>query len=146
MRFLITLLVVTSGVALPIQAAVNSRLRESVGSPILSALVSFLVGMCALLLLWTCGFTGRGHAPGPTPWWYWVGGFCGALVVTAAVIAVPRIGTTSLVVFTIVGQLVASVILDHFGWLGVPRFPANPMRILGVCLVVVGAVLTMRRG
>jgi transporter family-2 protein len=147
MRSFIIALITASGIALPVQAAINARLREAIGSPILGALISFLVGMAALLVLWAAGVTGRGHAPASaTPWWYWVGGFCGALVVFSAILGVPRIGATGVVVFTIVGQLAASVVLDHFGWLGVPKFPANPTRIAGVLLVLVGAVLTMRKG
>ena len=135
-----------SGVALPIQSAVNSRLRASVDSPILGALISFLVGGAALLTLWAVGFAGRGHAPvAATPWWYWIGGLCGALVVTAAILGVPRMGAGGVVIFTMLGQLTASIVLDHFGWLGVPRFPASPIRLTGVALVFLGAVLAMRK-
>jgi len=145
MRLFTILLVFISGVALPIQSAVNSRLRASIDSPILGALISFLVGLIALALLWAVGFTGRGHAPGATPWWYWVGGLCGALVVTSAIIGIPRIGAGGVVIFTMLGQLTASIVLDHFGWLGVPRFPASPIRLAGVALVFLGAVLAMRK-
>jgi len=145
MRLFTILLVFISGVALPVQSAVNSRLRASIDSPILGALISFLVGLVALIVLWCVGFTGRGHAPGPTPWWYWIGGLCGALVVTSAIIGVPRIGSGGVVIFTMLGQLTASIVLDHFGWLGVPKFPASPIRLTGVALVFLGAVLAMRK-
>jgi len=145
MRLFTILLVFISGVALPVQSAVNSRLRASIDSPILGALISFLVGLVALIVLWCVGFTGRGHAPGPTPWWYWIGGLCGALVVTSAIIGVPRIGSGGVVIFTMLGQLTASIVLDHFGWLGVPKFPASPIRLTGVALVFLGTVLAMRK-
>lgn len=146
MRVFTIILVIVAGLALPMQSAINARLRASVDSPILGALISFSVGTAALLILWALGFMGRGHAPGPTPWWYWIGGLCGALLVTAAILGVPRIGAGGVVVFTILGQLTASVILDHFGWFGVPRFPATPIRLVGVALVFAGALLAMKKG
>ena len=42
------------------------------------------------------------------------------------------------------GQLVMAVILDHFGWLGYAQHPINPMRLLGVGLLVGGVLLVKR--
>jgi transporter family-2 protein len=144
---LIILLVLAAGMAVPLQSAINNRLREAVDSPILSALVSFGIGVLALALLWAAGFAGRGRPSAllHVPAWNWTGGLCGALVVTAAIVALPRIGTGGFIVFTILGQLAASVLFDHFGWLGVPRSPATLPRIAGVVLVMVGALLVVRK-
>jgi len=46
-----------------------------------------------------------------------------------------------MVALIVAGQMTASVVLDHFGWLGYQLHPLSGMRILGVCLLVGGVVL-----
>ncbi|MEO7716523.1 MAG: DMT family transporter [Capsulimonas sp.] len=147
MRNWIFALVALAGAAIPFQSAVNTRLKFAVESPLMSALISFLTGAVTLLILVLCGVTGRPRLAGLTeaPWWAYLGGLCGALVVSAAVIALPRIGAGSVVVISIFGQLLCAMLLDHFGLLGIPRFPLTPTRFLGVALVFIGVILTQRR-
>ncbi len=75
------------------------------------------------------------------PWWVWIGGFFGAFFVTAATILVPRIGATMLLSASIAGQMIVSLILDHYGLLGLPQRPVSLWRTLGVVLVVLGVVV-----
>jgi transporter family-2 protein len=44
----------------------------------------------------------------------------------------------------IFGQLIASMVIDHFGWFNVPVVPINTSRIIGAVLLLFGAIL-MRR-
>ena len=76
MSSLIVLLVVLARVGQPVPAAMNARLREPVGSPALTALLSFAVGGLALTTLTSTGALGRGPLsdPGRAPWWAWLGG------------------------------------------------------------------------
>ena len=76
MRFLLILLVVASALGQPIQIAANSRLREAVQSPALSALVAFIVGGMLLAILVMSGLFERGDLRGlaKAPWWAWTGG------------------------------------------------------------------------
>lgn len=147
MSYLWVGLMIIGGMGLATQAAVNARLREAVGSPALSALISFLVGSTALALLTLSGVLGRGKlsALGPVPPWAWLGGLFGATYVCAAVVTVPRIGTALVIAGGVFGQLVAALALDSFGWLGVPRIPINPWRIVGAALLLAGVVLIQRK-
>lgn len=139
----LVLLLVLAGFGLTLQAAVNTRLREAVGSPALSALISFLVGAVPLALAAATGLLGRGRLTGlgGSPWWMWIGGLFGAFYVTLAVIGVQRVGAAVVVACAVGGQLAAALVLDSFGWLGVPRAPLNPWRVLGVVLVFAGVLL-----
>ena len=51
------------------------------------------------------------------PWWAWLGGAVGAGDVASTVAAAPRLGALNLFAAVIFGQLVCSVLLDHFGML-----------------------------
>ena len=148
MSLALMILVVVAGAGLAVQAAVNSRLRVGIGNPILSALVSFAVGAVALGLVLLSGVFGRTRLAGSeaAPWWAWTGGLAGAFYVALAVIAVPRIGTALLIAGAVLGQMVGALVLDSFGWLGVPKVPLNVWRVLGAALVLVGVALMQRKG
>ena len=121
----------------------NTRLRDATGSPVVSALISFVVGGVALWALALLGVLGRGRVPAlhSLPMWAWLGGLMGAFYVTLVVIAVPRIGTALVVGASVLGQLGAALVLDNFGWLGVPRLPLSPTRVLGAVLLLAGVLL-----
>ncbi len=144
---MIVLLLILGGVGLTLQAAVNARLREAVSAPVLSALISFLVGSVALGALAALGVFGRGRLPelSSNPWWIWIGGLFGAFYVTLAVIGVPRVGTAVVISCAVFGQMAAALVLDSFGWLGVPRAPLNVWRILGAVLLMAGVLLIQQK-
>lgn len=148
MRFVMVSLVLAGGVGLAVQVAVNSRLRFSVQDPILSALISFFVGGMALLLIYATGVIGRGRLGdlGAIPWWAWIGGLFGAFYVTVSIVALPRIGAALVIGCAVVGQLVGGLVLDNFGWLGVPKAPINSWRVAGAILLIIGFLLMQRKG
>ena len=87
------------------------------------------------------GVLGRGKVAdlAPTPWWVWAGGgLLGAVAVTAALIEIPKVSAGVVIAATVFGELVAAVVIDHFGWLGVPQVRLNPWRIAGAVLAVRG--------
>lgn len=128
---------------LPVQVGVNAELARHINSPVLAALVSFLVGgMC--LIMSAAVF----KAPLPTwsqvvslPNWLWGGGLIGALVVLGSILAGPKIGALALVSLLLAGQLIASILIDHFGWLGFSIQKMDVQRLLGVLLLVGGFLL-----
>ena len=89
---------------------------------------------------------GRGKISGlaTVPWWAWTGGLYGALLVTMIIVGLPRIGALGVIVCTIFGQVLCSIVIDHFGWFGVPRIPVTIWRMGGTILVLVGVLLTRR--
>lgn len=138
--------VVIAGGATALQAPTNARLALAVGSPVNAALISFTVGtvvlLIAALVLQTRPDLGAARA---LPWYAWMGGVYGAMFVVAAAFGVPRLGVATTIVLMVAGQLLVSLVLDHFGAFGVPRQPLNWSRVAGVALVVAG-VLLVRRG
>lgn len=76
---------------------------------------------------------------GRARWWAWIGGFCAAVYLTASLVLVPRLGTSVTIVLTVAGQQLASALIDHFGWLGMPKRPVSVARGAGVVLLAAGA-------
>jgi len=135
------------GIVLPVQSGVNAQLRIGIGNPYLAALISFVVGTVALLGV---NIAMRVPVPSPEavgrlPWWYWIGGLLGATYIYATVILAPRLGAATLVAAIVAGQMVASVILDHYGWVGYAQQPVTVGRFVGVLLVIGGVLLIQKR-
>src|SRR5688500_4890470 len=128
------LLSLLAGVAVAIQTGVNSQLRTDTGNPIFTALISFSVGPVALLILYFTFF----HRSPAFPqaygfeWWKFTGGLLGVLYVTGVVIAAPRIGAANSLGFIVAGQFIAAIIIDHYGWMGLPLKSISWSRISGI--------------
>ena len=135
-----------AGMAAPTQFAINTQLRQVVGGPVLAAALSFFVGT---VVLFATTLVLRRSVPelGPimdAPWWMWLGGLLGAFFVSASIILTPLLGTATTVGLFLAGQVVASIAIDHFGWLGVPVQPASIPRLLGALLIIVGVAIVQR--
>lgn len=140
------LLAILAGAALPVQFAVNSELRGAVGGPVTAAAISFLVGTLALV---AAVLLSRQEAPAlsgvsQAPWWAWTGGLLGAFLVAASIVLTPRLGAATTVTFIVAGQILASIILDHFGLLNLPVHPVTLQRLGGAALVVAGVIVVLR--
>lgn len=137
------LIALIAGTLMPTQGAVNNKLATYVHSPVLSAFISFLVGTVALLayILATGiplnNLTGIKNAP----WITWTGGLYGAFFVTAVVMLVPRLGVALTFSIIIAGQMLATLPIDHYGFLGTAVREISFPRILGVLFVIAGVVL-----
>ncbi len=128
------------------QAPINSRLGRTVGS-LQAATFSFLVGTVVLLVIaaFVRGGLGSLGQVRTLPWWALVGGLLGAVYVTVALIAVRTLGASGLTAVVITGQLAISVAIDRFGLLGIAKEHIDASRIAGLVLLVVGAVLVVRK-
>lgn len=135
------------GIVLPVQSGVNAQLRGAIGSPLLAAFISFAVGTVALLALNLAFRTAlpTGVTLRALPWWNWIGGLLGAIYVFSAILLAPRLGAATLIAAIVCGQMVTSLILDHFGWVGYAQQSVTPARLLGALCIIAGVVLIQRR-
>lgn len=128
------------GVQFAAQAPVNGALGRTTG-PLAAALISFLVGNVALLLIAAfSGQLGGFSSLGEAPLWQFAGGVIGATYVALAAMTIARIGAGVIAAVTVTGQLACSVLVDHFGWFGIEVHDVTGLRILGLVLLLVGAM------
>lgn len=142
-NYFFIILAVVAGMMMPTQAAINNKLANSVESPILSAFISFVVGTLALFIYILATGVPLGNLINAkdAPLIAWIGGILGAFFVASAVILVPRIGVALTFSLIIAGQMLITLIIDHFGFLGVPEKPINVMRVVGATLITIGVIL-----
>lgn len=132
------------GILLPLQALINASLGKQTSGPLFASLCSFLVGSAVLLAWWLATRPAfEASALARVPWWAWTGGMIGAVFVAASTLLIPRMGAAALICLVVLGQVLASLLLDHFGVLH-ERRPIDAMRLVGALLVGGGALLVVK--
>ncbi|CAG9296431.1 DMT family transporter [Celerinatantimonas diazotrophica] len=146
MKLFYFIMALTSGFGLAIQAAVNSRLSSGVhNQPLMAAFISFAVGtLClGLIAIFQVHWSGVGSALTQQPWWRWIGGFLGASAVFTTIFLAPRIGITNTMFLFILGQLIAGMLVDSFGWIQMPVRAVYWYKYAGLGIMFVGLVFFM---
>lgn len=132
------------GLLLPITIKMNEVLGRHVGSIHASASVhatgAIFLLLCALPFLGRDWVAGVGRAP----WWSFLGGVVGSMLVVLANRAVGAIGVAGFTAMSVAIQLIVSALMDHYGLLGSELRALSGGRILGLLLLFAGAVLVVR--
>ncbi|GJE42599.1 DMT family transporter [Methylobacterium soli] len=141
-----SLLAALAGISIVVQQALNASLRGALSSAVWSGFVSYLVG---LLCMGVLAVASRDPVPSAIvaariPWWGWSGGLFGAIFVGLAILLVPQLGAARFIALLVAGQMLASVVIDHFGLLGLAQRALDLPRLLGVILLTGGVVLIRR--
>jgi bacterial/archaeal transporter family-2 protein len=132
-----------AGAALPLQGAVNAQLRADLDAPVAAGAWSFVVAAAAMaaVLALSRPSGARVDRLGGVPWWGWLGGLCGATYVTSVFLLIPEIGVAPTIGLTVAGQQLASVVVDRYGLLRLPRRPISRRRAAGVAALLAGVAL-----
>lgn len=140
------LVALAAGAMMPTQAVTNNKMAVVIGSPILSAFISFFVGTVALFvyILISGVPISNLYSAREAPAIAWIGGLLGAFFVTAAVTLVPRLGVAMTFSVIVAGQMLVTLFIDHFGLLGVPVKEISIARIAGILLISGGVILIRR--
>lgn len=128
-------LTLLAGAFLPIQAGLNARLGKAVANPVYAALFSFIVGALGLVLyvvLTRQSVSWAGVRAAPLS--LWLGGLLGAFYVTVIVLAFPRLGPGLTFGLIVAGQMVISLLLEHFNVLVANPFPDQLYESIGHCV------------
>ena len=139
----LSLLAAFAGAVVPFQSAINSNLARGLGHPLWATLASLLVSVLVLLPvilalrlpLPSLGFISK------APLWMWAGGAFGVCFVALAVMLLPKLGASGFVALALAGQVIASMLLDHFGLFGLVEKQLTVSRVLGALLLIGGVGL-----
>lgn len=132
-----------AGGCIALQAAANGSLRTNIDSPLWAAFYSICgtIVTAVVFMLLTRPTSPPLAAVRATPWWNWIGGPLGAMIVLSGAALISKIGSAAFIAAFVGGQLVFSLLLDHFGWMDLPQQSLTPGRMLGAALVFAGVVL-----
>ena len=135
--------ILVAGALMAIGVVWNAQLRGALENPWLAATVSFVPVVFVFALVFLL-------RPAPLPtredvagvrWWMPLAGITGAVAVFAGLLFVDKVGAGAFNGLLITANLLTSVALDHFGWVGMKQVKAGPQRLGGAALMVLGIVL-----
>ncbi|MGG0824639.1 DMT family transporter [Paenibacillus turicensis] len=137
------------GIGLAMQTAINSQLRKFVISPFLASLISFAIGCIFLTAATLLNGSSLGvplHVFTDEPLWIWIGGLLGVVALTTNILLFPKLGSVQTSVMPILGMIMMSMVIDHFGFFRSPKQPFSMNRVSGVILVLLGVFLAVALG
>jgi transporter family-2 protein len=144
MNWLVVPFGVLLGIVLTTQVASNALLGKALDNQYIPAAVNMMIGLIATVVLtWslTPEWPSR-EMVRAAPWYAWLaGGLMGTIYLTGTIVLAPRIGAGELVGLVVAGQLMFSVMLDHFGWIGFAQHTASLPRLAGCALMIAGVFL-----
>jgi len=144
MNIVWSLVGILAGALIALQAPINAQLARGLGFPLAAAAASFLAGAAALVLVTAVAAQAQGVPiawRAPPLWMFIAGGCLGAAYVTAAIILTPKLGAAATMAFIVAGQLMAGLMLDHFGYFGLAVREVSIGRVGGALLLLAGALL-----
>src|SRR5579875_2206885 len=122
-----------TGALIPIQAATNASFSKSIGNPLLTGLMVFVVGLFGMLLFILLSGTSFPATKQLTsaPLYGYLGGLIVATYVVMITVLVPKIGVGTAIGLIVTGQIICAVLIDHFGFFNVAVRSINVTRTVG---------------
>ena len=137
---------VVVGMLMASQMSINAELGRYLNTPIHASLVSFTIGTITLIIL--VGVKERSYhrinftIGKDTPKWIWLGGILGGSYVLGTSTLVPLLGSGTVILVNLFGQMLSSLTIDHFGLFGSYKNRVILIQLIGVLIMVVGISLT----
>jgi bacterial/archaeal transporter family-2 protein len=140
-------LALITGALIPIQASTNAAFSKSIGNPIITALMVFIVGFVGMIFF---VLLTRTSFPKPqqlisAPLYGYLGGIIVATYVVMITLLVPKIGVGTAIGLIVTGQIICAVMIDHFGLFNVPVHSISVSRVAGMLLMIGGVYLVMKK-
>jgi bacterial/archaeal transporter family-2 protein len=148
MNYIFVLLAIAAGACISLQAAANASLRTNLQDARWATFFSICgtIATAVIVMLAVRPTVPSAAAMRAAPWWNWIGGPLGALIVLSGAALTPRLGAAAFIASVVGGQLLCSILLDNFGAMQLPQQPITATRFLGAAMVFGGVLLvTLRR-
>lgn len=131
------------GIAVGTQAPIAGAMAQRVGGAS-SSFIVHLGGLIASLLLLLVRRGEQIQEWRNLPWYMLGCGAFGLVLYLSLSHTVPRFGATTAITLLIVGQLLAGIVIDHFGAFDIDARPIDLSRAAAVLLLLAGAYLMIR--
>jgi transporter family-2 protein len=106
---------ITGGAIVGVQRALNGQINEHSQQSFTTSLLNFMTGTAFLLVLIIAGMLLGGNELSPLPsgpWWIYTGGIIGVIYIAFTSTIVQHLGVLTFTLFSVGGQLVASLVID----------------------------------
>lgn len=140
MRYIYYLFALLAGAALSFEGGIYAELGKHIGK-LETSFYNFFMGSIIVGLIWI--FLGKGKLSYTiqAPKWTLLGGLLGGIYLTVIVISVPFVGVGITMVSVMIGQLLMSMVIEHFGWLGSRKAKVNKEKIFAITAMIIALIL-----
>ncbi|MES2622314.1 MAG: DMT family transporter [Bacteroidota bacterium] len=146
-QILLIILTLLSGALIPVQASTNAAMSKTIGNPVITALIVFIVGLLSVSVYVLVSKT-----PMPAlsqfknvPLYGFAGGLIVAFYVIVITFVTPRLGVAAAIGLIITGQVIAALIIDHFGLFSAAVKTIDLKRFAGGLCMLAGIYLVMKK-
>ncbi|MBE3588255.1 MAG: DMT family transporter, partial [Thermoanaerobacteraceae bacterium] len=135
-RLLALVIAALSGVTMAVQGSLDAALGKIIGL-LETTFVVHLVGLVVVAVLLFGLRLGDGQLANyaQAPWYYYLGGVLGVLIIYGVVRSIPKVGVAPATTAIIVGQVLTASLIDHLGLFGLEKLPFTWYRLLGTLLM-----------
>lgn len=136
-----------AGTTMAFQGTINAALGRVLGL-VEATFIVHAVGLAlaaVLLFILQMGAGGLAKA-GQAPWYTYLGGVLGVLIIYAVARSIPRVGVAPATTAIILGQVLTAALIDHLGLFGMHKLPFTWYRLVGAVLMAAGAWLMLKGG
>ncbi|ENV60105.1 hypothetical protein ABW55_15860 [Acinetobacter sp. C15] len=143
MQLVFVLLTILGGMGLSVEAGLLGPLGAQIGK--LWATFS-IFGVGAALTFLMMLFLSPRNTPSffSIPSWQLLGGVLGPIYVIILTITTPVIGIAMTMIGILAGQIFKSLMIDHFGLLGVSHRKIDSKRLIALVFIVIALILVAR--
>ncbi|MBA9088437.1 transporter family-2 protein [Fontibacillus solani] len=136
------IIAIVTGAFLSLEGALYGKLGERVGELEANFYNFFMGAIISLIFLIFFG-KGKISALSQFPKWNLIGGVLGVTYLVVIVIGIPLVGVGIAMITVVIGQMFASILIDHFGWFGIDKKEIGRKRISALILMIMALVFTM---
>ncbi|KKI92743.1 membrane protein [Bacillus sp. SA1-12] len=136
MGMIMIVLNLIGGILLSAQSSINGTLSRKAGA-IETTLLTLITGSMFLAVVIIFFGSGKLLNIFDAPKWQLSAAFLGALYMLLVIAAVPKIGVIATNIAAIAGQLIISLIIDHFGWFNSMVIPLDLNRAIALVFILV---------
>ena len=135
---------VLSGCLSAVVGAILASLGQVIGSAIQATTVLFAIATVVMIVF--CCINGsvvkiKRAFTTDAPWWIWMGGILGAIIVYGNAWLIPLIGVSVFMMALLIGQFLLSLFMERNGWLGAPKKHISWVQITGILIMLAGVFL-----
>lgn len=135
-----------AGIAMAVQGSLNAALGKTVGT-LEATFIVHVVGIAVIIAALYLFRWGAGNLAlvKEAPWYTFLGGALGVLIIFGVVLSIPRAGVANATTAIIIGQLLTALLIDHCGFFGLEKVPFTLCKGLGLALLASGGYLMLGR-
>ncbi|KRO00729.1 DMT family transporter [Companilactobacillus kimchiensis] len=131
------------GFAFSIESTINGHVGTVLQSPIHSAFLTFIIASVILIVINLVQGNFRNIkfiATTHTPWWNFLGGIIGGINIFINAFLVPQIGIGLATILGLLGQIIISLVIDNWGFLGAEINKISKLQTTGILTIILGIV------